>query len=216
MLTSLLLFTPRYHRYGGTITIVSLLSNTQLIATRVVLWFSKAKQALGEGSPLSLFMVVPKCANAIDKDYLFVPKYYQPDAEESDDDDEFEDSVHQSRSMPKPDASSERTSLPRRELTSTLAKQASTVKQQAKSPAKPPTKQPAKPPTKPQTKPPAKPQAEPQKKMKTPIHYSSETSYYDDSSSYNSSSSDEEKARRSAKQSKAKQATPTMRKQQRR
>lgn len=105
VVTAKLLFSPSYRRYGGIITIISLLSNTQLIAIRVAIWLLKTKQAHREGSALSVFMVVPKCANSIDKDYLFVSKYYKPAAaDEEDEDDDAGDNDDLDDKPPAPDA----------------------------------------------------------------------------------------------------------------
>ena len=96
IVTACLLFSVTYHRYGGSITVISLLSNTLLILIRVVTWVMKAKTAHDEGSAISIFMTIPKCANAIDKDYLFSNKYYIPeDDDDEDDDDDF--AAHESR-----------------------------------------------------------------------------------------------------------------------
>ena len=90
IITAALLFTDFYRRYGGVITVSSLLSNTGLVATKVVAWLTKSRKAYQECSAISLFMTVPKCANAIDKDYLYVLKYYVPD-DDNEDGDEFDD-----------------------------------------------------------------------------------------------------------------------------
>ena len=87
VVTCILLFDPFYRRYGGTITIISLLSNTQLVASTVARWIQTTKTAHAETNAMSLFMSQPRCANSIDKSIVYSRELYEPPADE----DAFED-----------------------------------------------------------------------------------------------------------------------------
>ena len=87
IVTCILLFDPYYRRYGGTITIISLLSNTQLVASTVLRWIQTTKTAHAETNAMSLFMSQPRCANSLDKSIVYSRDLYEPPADE----DAFED-----------------------------------------------------------------------------------------------------------------------------
>ena len=79
MVTSKLLFDPQYRRYGGSITVISLLTNTQLVLLKVWAWVNTAKAAHKSTTAVSLFRTVPAAANTVSKSHLYRPKYYEHD-----------------------------------------------------------------------------------------------------------------------------------------
>lgn len=91
IVTCKLLFDPEYRRYGGSITVISLLSNTQLITMTVLGWISNSKCAKTEVSAVSLFMSNQVCANAVDTAYVFKHGEYTPDDDEDSDADDGSD-----------------------------------------------------------------------------------------------------------------------------
>jgi hypothetical protein len=80
VVTSKLLFDPQYRRYGGSITVISLLTNTQLVLLKVLAWVNTAKAAYASVTAVSLFRTVPAAANTVSKSHLYRPPFYAHDA----------------------------------------------------------------------------------------------------------------------------------------
>ena len=66
-------------RYAGKASVIGLLSNTGLVAFKVLNWFSVARRSRAEDSAISLFDLRNRGMNTVSRERKFAPGIYVPD-----------------------------------------------------------------------------------------------------------------------------------------
>ena len=69
---------PEYHHFGGLVTLISALTNTEVVYIRVSQWHDNLSDAYANFAATSIFLNVPMRSNVVDANYRWSPELFMP------------------------------------------------------------------------------------------------------------------------------------------